>query len=246
MENFEDYEKNIRILLVEDDYHTQVKLVKILNRVYDDIVVAKNGDEALTIFKAYYIQNKSIDLIISDINMPIMDGINLLEHIRQIDEFLPCIFVTAQIDVDTLLKAVKLDIDNYITKPIDISNLLESIDKTIKKSFKTKAYTLEKEKLYLNDELYWDPLEKTIYIKEKQIKLTKKEMMFLDMLCGRVNQVVSTDDIIYTLWEDSIDIDSNIANLKNLISRIRIKIPNLNIENVYGLGYKLRMKDEHT
>lgn len=244
MENFKDYEKNIRILLVEDDYHTQVKLVKILNRVYNDIVVAKNGDEALTIFRAYHLQNKSFDLIISDINMPIMDGINLLENVRHIDELLPFIFVTAQVDLDTLLKVVKLDIDDYITKPIDVTNLLQSIDKTIKKSFKRKFFASEKEKVYLNNELYWDPVEKSIYIKEHQIKLTKKEIIFLDILCSRINQVVSTDDIIYTLWEDSIDIETNTANLKNLISRIRIKIPNLNIENVYGLGYKLRMQND--
>ncbi|WP_321311750.1 response regulator transcription factor [Halarcobacter sp.] len=244
MENFKDYEKNIRILLVEDDYHTQIKLVKILNRVYDDIVVAKNGDEALTIFRAYHLQNKSFDLVISDINMPIMDGINLLENVRQIDELLPFIFVTAQLDVDTLLKVVKLDIDNYILKPIDVNTLLQSIDKTIKKSFKRRFFATDKEKLYLNKELYWDPVEKSIYKKEEQIKLTKKEIMFLDMLCSRINQVVSTDDIIYTLWEDSLEIDSSISNLKNLISRIRIKIPNLNIENVYGLGYKLRMQHE--
>lgn len=243
MENFKDYEKNIRILLVEDDYHTQIKLVKILNRVYDDIVVAKNGDEALTIFRAYHLQNKSFDLVISDINMPIMDGINLLENVRQIDELLPFIFVTAQLDVDTLLKVVKLDIDNYILKPIDVNTLLQSIDKTIKKVLK-EGFATDKEKLYLNKELYWDPVEKSIYKKEEQIKLTKKEIMFLDMLCSRINQVVSTDDIIYTLWEDSLEIDSSISNLKNLISRIRIKIPNLNIENVYGLGYKLRMQHE--
>lgn len=244
MENYKDYEKNIRILLVEDDYHTQVKLVKILNRVYDDIIVAKNGDEALTIFRAYHLQNKSFDLVVSDINMPIMDGINLLENIRQIDELLPFIFVTAQLDLDTLLKVVKLDIDNYIMKPIDVNILLQSIDKTIKKSFKRKFFSEGNKKLYLTDDIYWDCLQKTIFKEETEIKLTKKEILFLDILCGRINQVVNTDEIIYQLWEDSIDMDANISNLKNLISRIRIKIPKLNIENVYGLGYKLRMKNE--
>lgn len=244
MEKIEDYEKNIRILLVEDDYLTQVKLVKILNRVYDDIVVAKNGEEALTIFKAYHSQNKSFDLVVSDINMPIMNGINLLENIRQIDELLPFIFVTARLDLETLFQVVKLDIDDYILKPIEIEPLLKSIEKTMRKSLKRKENLNISQKLYLSDDLYWDSIEKSIYKDEKQVKLTKKEIMFLDILCRRINQVVNTEDIVYTLWEDDIEVDSNIANLKNLISRIRVKIPNLNIENVYGLGYKLRMKHE--
>lgn len=244
MEKIEDYEKNIRILLVEDDYLTQVKLVKILNRVYDDIVVAKNGEEALTIFKAYHSQNKSFDLVVSDINMPIMNGINLLENIRQIDELLPFIFVTARLDLETLLQVVKLDIDDYILKPIEIETLLKSIEKTMRKSLKRKENLNISQKLYLSDDLYWDSVEKSIYKDEKQVKLTKKEIMFLDILCRRINQVVNTEDIVYTLWEDDIEVDSNIVNLKNLISRIRVKIPNLNIENIYGLGYKLRMKHE--
>eukprot|EP01029_Cantina_marsupialis_P003613 TRINITY_DN13523_c0_g1_i1.p1 TRINITY_DN13523_c0_g1~~TRINITY_DN13523_c0_g1_i1.p1 ORF type:complete len:122 (-),score=18.39 TRINITY_DN13523_c0_g1_i1:72-437(-) len=119
MENFKDYEKSIRILLVEDDHHTQLKLLKILSRYYDDVIVAKNGEEALRIFREFYIRRKPFDLVVSDINMPMMDGINLLENVRQVDELLPFIFVTAQLELETLLRVVKLDIDDYILKPIE-------------------------------------------------------------------------------------------------------------------------------
>ncbi|QKF82618.1 response regulator transcription factor [Halarcobacter ebronensis] len=244
MDNFKDYERNIKILLVEDDLHTQMKLVKILNRFYEDIVVAKNGDDALRLYRDYYLKRKPFDLVISDINMPIMNGISLLENIRQIDELLPFIFVTAQLELETLLKIVRLDIDDYILKPIDVNTLLKSIEKTIRKSFKRKFLSTAKEQIFLSSKLYWDPVEKSIYQDEKVVKLTKKEILFLDMLCTSINQVVNTDTILYELWEDSLDYDSSLSNLKNLISRIRVKIPDLKIENVYGLGYKLRMINE--
>lgn len=243
MENINNYKKNISILLVEDDYATQVKLVSILSKMYKNIIVAKNGDDALAIFRNYYLSSKRFDLIISDINMPIMDGIELLENIRQIDLYLPFIFVTAQLNLENLLKVIRLDVDDYVLKPIEIDVLKESIDKTIKKKFQMNFFSSKKQLIKLNEDLSWDFVEKAIYYKDEAIKLTKNEIVLLDLLCNNIGNILNTEVIIYTLWgDDSLSVNSNIANLKNLISRLRIKIPSLGINNIYGLGYSIKVE----
>jgi len=243
MENIVNYKKNARILLVEDEYDTQVKLLKILNRVYNNIIMAKNGDDALMIIRDFYLRGKAFDLVISDINMPIMDGVDLLKNVRHIDELLPFIFLTAQLDVKQLLDVVKLDINDYILKPIDVEPLLQSIEKTLNKSYKKSFLIGEKSSILLENDYEWDIQEKVLYKDNNTVKLTKKELQLIDILCKNINRVVNTDDIINSIWDDIKDLESAIANLKNLISRLRVKIADLNIENMYGFGYKLRMKD---
>ncbi len=244
MENIKDFKKDLKILLVEDEYYTQEKLVKILNKVYSHISVANNGEEALLLYRDSYLNNKPYDLIISDIDMPKMNGIELLENIRQLDELLPFIFITAQLELDLLLKVVKLDIDDYIMKPIEIIPLLESIDRTFRKKFKKNFLTSQKECIILNSDLHWNISEKALYKEDKFIKLTKKEIQLLDLLCGDINKTVNVERIIYSLWEDSLNMEACVSSLKNLVSRIRIKIPSLNIENVYGFGYRIRSGHE--
>lgn len=243
MENITTYKRNVRILLVEDEQDTQIKLLKILSRVYDNIIVAKNGSDALMILRDFYLRGKPFNLVISDINMPIMDGIELLKNVRFIDELLPFIFLTAQLEVNQLLNVVKWDINDYILKPFDVSELLGSIEKTLNKNFKKSFLIGEKNSILLENSLEWNIQERALYKDGNSVKLTKKEIQFIDVLCKNINRVVNTDDIICAIWEEITDFESATANLKNLISRLRIKIPKLNIENMYGFGYKLRMSD---
>ncbi len=243
MENIVSYKKNARILLVEDEYDTQIKLLKVLNRIYNNITIAKNGDDALIIIRDSHLKGEVFDLVISDINMPIMDGVDLLKNVRHIDEFLPFIFLTAQLEVKQLLDVVKLDINDYILKPIDVEPLLQSIEKALNKNYKKSFLIGKKNFMLLENDFEWDIQNKVLYKNNNTIKLTKKELKLIDILCENINRVVNTDDIINSIWEEIKDLESAIANLKNLISRLRVKIPNLNIENMYGFGYKLRMKD---
>lgn len=240
MKKIKNYGENLKILLVEDEHYTQVKLVKILRRVCDNILVAKNGEDALLLLKHSYTKKEPFDLIISDIDMPIMNGIEFLEKVRQIDEVLPFIFITGQLELDSLLKVIKLNVDDYILKPIEIIPLLESIEKTIRKKYKKVFLSLEKNIINLSSDMYWDTTQKALYIEKKIFNLTKKETLLLDTLCSNINIVITTEALIYTLWTEAFDMESNLSNLKNLISRIRIKIPSLHIENVYGLGYRIR------
>ncbi len=237
-----DEYKNIRILLVEDDDQTLEKLHNILKKVYAEIVIAINGSDALIKFKKHYSEDKHFDLIISDLNMPKINGLELLECVRTIDEFVPFIFLTAHLEVNTLLKVVKLDIDDYLKKPINVDELITSINKTTKK--KLKDASIKEVNIYLDDNFYWDTKTKSLYLNDSPINLTRKEIDLLDILFKNINISVTTEVIIYKLWEDCSDFEIAVINLKNLLSRLRKKVPELKVKNTYGLGYQIRSKDE--
>jgi DNA-binding response OmpR family regulator len=241
MKKITKYKSNSKILLVEDDSVTRKKLKSILSKTYFNIIEAKNGEEALELYKnALLFEDEKIDLILSDINMPLTNGIELLESVREIDDFIPFVFITAKVDLESVLKVVKLDISDYIIKPIVIVELLESIDKTLKKRYKKEFIKLEDDILKLLNGYTWKSNEKSLYLNDDIVKLTKNEIILLDLLCHKINNIINIEHIIYEIWEDSFHMESCHSNLKNLISRLRFKQPFLEIESVYGLGYRIK------
>lgn len=113
--------KRLKALYVEDDNHIRNELSALLSNFFGKVYTASDGQEGLET----YLKNKDdIDVIISDINMPKLTGIEMLAKIREVDEKVPTIFATAYSDNEFLSEAIKLKVYDYIIKPIDIRNLL--------------------------------------------------------------------------------------------------------------------------
>ncbi|MFA6740878.1 MAG: response regulator [Arcobacteraceae bacterium] len=141
-----DFLKNQRVLFVEDEELAREKLAKILSKLFKEVVLASNGLEGLEKYEKSKITNEKIDLIISDINMPIMNGLEMLEKIREIDTVIPLIFTTARSESDNLQKAIDLNVSNYIMKPIDTLILVKKITEVCEKSyFETELQEKQKE-----------------------------------------------------------------------------------------------------
>lgn len=113
--------KRLKALYVEDDNHIRNELSALLSNFFDKVYTAADGAEGL---ETYLKHQDEIDVIISDINMPKLTGIEMLAKIREVDEKVPTIFATAYSDNDFLSEAIKLKVYDYIIKPIDIRNLL--------------------------------------------------------------------------------------------------------------------------
>lgn len=120
--------KNLTLLYVEDDDDTRQSASIILEDYVGRLMVAKNGKEALEIF-----QNQKIDLILTDILMPKMDGIELARNIRNGKKFpqIPIVFSTAHTETQYLLDAIELKIDGYVLKPVVMEKLLETLNRVI-------------------------------------------------------------------------------------------------------------------
>lgn len=115
----------LRVLYVEDDVNIKTELTLLLSKFFKNMITASNGQEGFDLFTK---NRNSIDLIISDINMPVMTGIEMIKAIRETDKKIPCIFTTAYSDNDFLVEAIKLKVYEYIIKPIDIRKLISVVN----------------------------------------------------------------------------------------------------------------------
>jgi two-component system, NtrC family, sensor kinase len=120
--------KNITVLYAEDEFVIQEGITETLNLFEINVICAKNGQEGLSIFKS---SDKKIDLILTDIKMPKLDGIGMIEKIREIDKDIPVIITTAHQETTFLMESIELNISAYILKPIDIYKLEASLIKAI-------------------------------------------------------------------------------------------------------------------
>ena len=113
--------KKFTLLYVEDDDVIRVELSQLLMGFFSNVLVAKNGKDGL---RTYLENQDNIDLILTDINMPVYNGLDMIKKIREFDKKIPVIFATAHSDNEFLIEAIKLKAQEYIVKPIDIRHLL--------------------------------------------------------------------------------------------------------------------------
>ena len=236
MITLEEYKKTLTILFIEDDQIFTKKIKTILEKFFKSVLIANDGEEALKLFKT-----DNINLIISDINMPNMNGLEFLKKLRAINNDISFIFMTARNESNIMLQAIQLSISNYILKPINLNDFLLIINKIIEKDYKNfilkeKSYTIK-----LDNDFSWDKQTKVLQKNNISIKLTKNELMLLDLLLTSNNKIFTSSEIISHIWNEEYEEKDYISNLKNMISRLRNKIPQINIVSVYGLGYKINI-----
>jgi len=224
------------LLYAEDDHDTRDNFLLILHEYFNTIYIAKNGEEALSLYT-----EKRPDILLLDISMPLLNGLDLVKAIRKNDQNTPIIILSALSDTENLLCAVGLKLEAYLLKPIDLS----LFDKTIKKIIKQVEV---RDIIYLRKELHWDTSRSGLFYKGEQIKTTKKEKLLLELLSMNFGKYVSHDELIIHIWCDEIPDHSHDNKLIQLIYRFNKKImKELSIsshlvENSYTLGYRLTCK----
>ncbi|MDZ7817862.1 MAG: response regulator [Aliarcobacter sp.] len=134
--------KNITVLYAEDELVLQEGITETLELFEINVICVKNGQEGLSVFKS---SEKKIDLILTDIKMPKLDGIGMIEKIREIDKDIPIIITTAHQETSFLMQSIDLDISAYVLKPIDIYKLEASLIKAIESKV-LKEELIEKNK----------------------------------------------------------------------------------------------------
>ncbi|MBN2783053.1 MAG: response regulator [Campylobacterales bacterium] len=147
--------KDITVLYVEDEEDVREEIVDILSRKIQKLYVATNGEEALELFK-----KSCIDLIITDIKMPIMDGLEMIGKIRELDNAIPIIITSAFNDVTFLKKAIDLKVDNYLIKPVDLVQFFSIIERSSVVIFQKRELIKKQKQLDLSTQIsglaYWE------------------------------------------------------------------------------------------
>ncbi|MBQ2872714.1 MAG: response regulator transcription factor [Bacilli bacterium] len=220
----------VTILVVEDNEHTRLLTEARLKKYYN-VVTAENGSQAIDIF-----YEKQIDLIVTDIMMPVMDGYEMLKCLRDNKEEVPILFLTAKSTFESKRMGYDLGIDDYITKPIDYEELLLRI-----KALLRRANISSKMKINIGT-FIMDENDYSVYNDGNKIELTKKEFELLFKLLSYPNKVMTKIQLLEAIW--GYESNSSEDTIKTHINKIRNKLKDVKyfeIISVKGLGYKVVM-----
>lgn len=241
----EEYAKNKSVLFVEDDEDIIKETSELLELIFSDVHIAKNGQEGINKYLSYKNEtDKFYDLVITDIQMPKMNGIEFTKLVYNENKDQLLIVLSAHSESNYLLELVNIGISHFISKPLEYDSFVHVLYTKLKESheFSEGSEKTISNVVRLNEELKWDKELKQLYLNDKVFKLTKKEIRLFELLLKYSEQTHTVDEILNYLWADDENNAPDIKNLKNIISRIRGKLPSLDIENIYGFGYRINLK----
>ena len=130
-----EFLKKLTILFVEDDDIDREQFAKSLKRLFKNVILGINGEDGYNKFKESKLSSQPIDLILSDISMPKMNGIEMLEKIRELDENVPIMYTTTQTKTEFFQKAIELNVNYYALKPINLEDIVLRIQKVCEKQY---------------------------------------------------------------------------------------------------------------
>lgn len=213
-----------RVLFLEDNPLFADTLVDLLQESGFEVEHVPNGQSALD--KTF---TQKFDLYLLDINVPLIDGITLLKELRESDDNTPAIFLTSHKDKEVLKKSFMSGGDDFLTKPFDSDELLLRISALLKRVKCDISLSIG---LLRNDDVH-----KRISYNNEELDLSKKEYELLLLLMKHANNTVPKEMILNELWSSSEG--GSDGALRVYINRIKQLIPEMSIENVRGIGYKL-------
>ena len=223
----EDRYKSLSILFVEDEKNIVELMKNAIGDLFGKFFVAYDGKEALEVFAKNH-----IDVVVSDIMMPIMDGFEMSKKIKENSASTPIIILSAFSEKERLLGAIDIGVDKYLIKPIDPDELLDSICILAKKEHLGEKY------LNLLGEFRFDMKNQLLYKKEELVPLTTRELKFISLLCSQKGLPISQREIKRKVWKDS---SVSSAAIRAFVKRIRIKTDKGLIANIPKVGYKISL-----
>lgn len=225
MSKFNEF-KNLSVLYAEDDSELREITTKTLQLVVGKVFSVTYGTEALSVY-----ENNRIDIVILDIHMGSVSGIDVAKTIRKSNDKVPIVIVSGSIATQDLLEACKLNLIEYMHKPIEFNALIKVLYLAVDR-LKSQGMLIAK----INDFVSYDYFAKAFIHSEGEISvLTKNEINAMELLLAHRGQVVTYQTFSHVLEEEMSD-----GALKNLILRIRKKMGNDgNLRNLAKVGYML-------
>jgi len=225
----------LTLLYAEDEERTRKDHITYLQSRYDfHIYEAHDGLEALKIYKEH-----QPDIVLTDITMPNMSGLELAQEIRQISQHTKIIISTAHSEQDKLMQAFDADVVNYLIKPINRQKLRTSIDTAI--STMPKTTSIEKDYIVLSDNAKFDLKSHEYFVDNKLVKLSKSESRLLALVCENKNRDIDSYEIFVHVWDD-FEKEFSKDSVRTLVKKLRKKLPDGILQNIYGGFYKLHLK----
>ncbi|PQF20532.1 response regulator transcription factor [Enterococcus mundtii] len=217
-----------RILLVEDDERLQQLYQSVLERAGFLVFAVANGTEALK-----RLESTQVDVIITDIMMPVMDGYELLETLRSSRIETPVLIITAKADFEDKKKGFQLGTDDYMTKPVDVNEMVLRVEALLRRAKINHSHQLNIGQTSLNQETY------EVIKQDQAILLPQKEFQLLYKLLSYPNKIFTRQQLMDDIW--GLDTNTEERTIDVHIKRLRtrfIENDDFQIMTVRGLGYK--------
>lgn len=209
----------MRVLLLEDNKKLNETISKRLKM--KDYSVLTFTDGAL----AFEAITDGFSCFILDINVPNIDGIKILKKIREYYSSLPVIIISASVELDVIKQAYDFGCNDFLKKPFFIDELEIKIE---------KLCNIQNEKIAYDKNSYFDFKSSIIQIAEKEIRLTKKEKLLMNLFLTKKNQVISYESIENYVWEGNF---ASLESIRSLIRRLRKVLDKEYIQTVVDTGY---------
>ena len=211
----------MKILVLEDNERLANLIKQALEKNDYKVDTVTDGAKALDMLTNGY------SCFILDINVPTIDGISILESVRMYQNEVPAIIISSNYDLEKIQKSYEIGCDDYLKKPFFMYELIQKVQKLCK----VKSTLLDLGEGYIFD------YSKHFLMKDKEeIKLAKKEILFLELLSKDIHRVFSFNEIEDYVWEGE---ETSLMNVRALVKRLRKKIPEKSIKIVKGIGYSI-------
>lgn len=218
----------MRILVIEDEIDLLEAIEEGLKIDGYAVDTSEDGIDGLELSKI-----NDYDLIILDLNLPSMDGIDILKSIRKSDNLIKILILTARSSIEDRVVGLDLGANDYLVKPFHFEELEARIRSLLRVKYIQEDIVLKYNNLKIDTKL------RKAYINDEFIKLTKKEFSILEYLMKNINKVISQEELIEHIWDNSVDMFSNSVrvHINSLRKKLKASINNEVIKNIVGVGY---------
>ncbi len=217
--------KTKSILYIEDEENIRKELTATLQLLFNEVFSFSSAEQGLEFFS-----KTKPDMILSDISLDGLSGLEFAKIIRQSDKKIPIILLSAHTDTSFLLQAAKLKLVEYLTKPITYDELTSSLFLALE-----EIESNEKRFVNISDTVKYDMLYKVVYENDTVKKLSASETNLLDFLIKNKHRTLTTEEIKNFVWEDPYYVTD--TAFKSLMHKLRNKVGKDSVKNVSGIGY---------
>jgi len=211
-----------RVLLVEDEEIARKTLSFYLHTIFDEVVIAEDGQEGIDFYKKSVKDNEAFDLVLTDIKMPNKDGIEMIDEMLEIDENQRFIIVSAHKNEEDLLKLINLRVLGYFVKPLNVDNMMDMLQKAKEELLESKQELEDEDApIELNKTYTYKTSRNLLYKDGLSVKLSKKESQILEVLMTNLGDVVSVEKFKEEVWND---LSTNDSAFRTVMKRLKDKI----------------------
>ena len=216
--------KELTLLYVSKKDADYKKINNTLEIFFNKIMRSNNQKDALLIYEEFF-----PSIVIVDIDLVDSSGIELIKDIRKKNKNIPILIVTNNKETSNLIEAIKLNLIDYLLKPIDTNKLIFSLNKIAKIILNSGELST-----FIKKDIKYNYLERSVTYKDKKESLTKTESRLLELLIANKNKIVSIKEIKKVIWSEK---EVSESAFKSLLNRLSKKIGKDTISNSFGIGY---------